>query len=98
MANTKVRIYIGLTTLVMGLVAAPSALAAGSAVETYSGVGGGTLAGVSSGTNGATAATDPGSLPFTGLDVGLLIGGGLLLVMIGVGMARLARRVDPQSS
>ena len=75
MANTKVRIYIGLTTLVMGLVAAPSALAAGSAVDTYGGVGGGTLAGVSSGANGASAASDPGSLPFTGLDVGLLMRG-----------------------
>jgi len=97
MTNTKVRIYIGLTTLVMGLVAAPSALAAGSAVDTYSGTGGASLAGVSSGASGGTA-TDPGSLPFTGLDVGLLIGGGLLLVLIGVGMARVARRVGPQSS
>ena len=97
MTNTKARIYIGLTTLVMGLVAAPSAIAAGSAVETYSGNGGASLAGVTAGASGSSAATDPGSLPFTGLDVGLLIGGGLLLVLIGVGMARFARRV-PQSS
>jgi hypothetical protein len=97
MTNTKARIYIGLTTLVMGLVAAPSAIAAGSAVDTYSGSGGASLAGVSGGASGSSTATDPGSLPFTGLDVGLLIGGGLLLVLIGVGMARLARRV-PQSS
>jgi hypothetical protein len=32
-----------------------------------------------------------GSLPFTGLDLGLLIGGGLLLLAIGFGLRRLAR-------
>ena len=86
-----------LSTLVVSLIVAPAALAAGSAVETYSGSGGAAAAGVASGANGTAAATDPGSLPFTGLDVSLLIGGGLVLVLIGVAVARLARRSDPQS-
>lgn len=36
-----------------------------------------------------------GSLPFTGLDVGLMIAGGLLLVGFGLGMRRLSRGAAP---
>ena len=96
MKNTKLRIYVGIATLVAALMAAPAAFA-GSAVETYSGAGGASAAGVASGASASTA-SDPGSLPFTGLDVGLLIGGGLVLLLIGVAMARLARRTSPQNS
>ena len=32
-----------------------------------------------------------GALPFTGLDIGLLVSGGLLLLAMGVGMRRLSR-------
>jgi hypothetical protein len=39
---------------------------------------------------------DEGSaLPFTGLDLALLLGGGGLLLTAGFGMRRLARRPDP---
>ncbi len=97
MKNMKLRMYVGLTTLVVALMAAPTAFGADSAVETYGGAGGASAAGVASGASGGSA-SDPGSLPFTGLDVGLLIGGGLMLVLIGVAMARLARRAGPQHS
>jgi len=36
-----------------------------------------------------------GALPFTGLDVAMLVGVGVLLVALGVGMLRLTRPVRP---
>ena len=36
-----------------------------------------------------------GTLPFTGMDLVLLLGGGGLLLTAGLGMRRLARRPDP---
>lgn len=100
--HSKLRIYIGLATLVMALSAAPMAFADSSAVETYGGAGGTPAAGVAAGAASGNAVdpgvTDPGSLPFTGLDVGLLIGGGLVLVLLGVGMARLAGRFRTQNT
>ena len=38
-----------------------------------------------------TRGTDGSTLPFTGLDVALLVGGGVLLLIMGVGMRRLTR-------
>ena len=43
----------------------------------------------------APQAVASGSLPFTGLDVGLMIAGGLLLVGFGLGMRRLSRSAAP---
>ena len=65
------------------MVAAPAALAqdSGSVVDGYGGCQGGIQSDVDGG----------GSLPFTGLDLGLLIGGGLLLLAVGFGLRRLAR-------
>ena len=37
------------------------------------------------------AAAQGGSLPFTGLDLGLLVAGGIVLLGMGVGLRRLAR-------
>ena len=37
------------------------------------------------------AAAESGSLPFTGLDLGLLLLGGIVLVGVGVGLRRFAR-------
>lgn len=85
--------------LVVGLALAPAALA-NSSVETYGGQGGEVAGSVSSGGPdlGATADADADSssaLPFTGLDLELLAGGGLLLLLGGFGMARMvARRED----
>jgi hypothetical protein len=93
------RIYIGFATLAMVLAAAPAALADSSAVDTYGGNGGSVAAGVAAGGSGGSAGSDTsGSLPFTGLDVGLIVGVGLVLLLIGVAMARLSRRADPQGS
>lgn len=84
--------------LVAALAFAPAALADNASVGTYGGQGGDVAGSVSGGD-----ATDPGSgeaveashssaLPFTGLDLKLLAGGGLLLLLGGFGMARVAAR------
>ena len=67
------------------VVYAPVALAQQSSVDGYGGGAGGIQSEVESG-GGAG-----GSLPFTGLDLGLLIGGGLELLAVGFGLRRLAR-------
>jgi len=67
------------------VVYAPVALAQQSSVDGYGGGAGGIQSEVESG-GGAG-----GSLPFTGLDLGLLIGGGLVLLAVGFGLRRLAR-------
>ena len=43
------------------------------------------------GSGGPTAEADSGSLPFTGLDLALLVGGGVLLVATGATLARVSR-------
>ena len=43
------------------------------------------------GDSGDVESTSGDSLPFTGLDIALLIGAGCLLVAVGVGMRRLTR-------
>ena len=96
----KTRMILSTMVLVVGLALAPAALA-NSSVETYGGQGGEVAGSVSSGGPtdlGATADADANSssaLPFTGLDLELLAGGGLLLLLGGFGMARMvARRED----
>jgi hypothetical protein len=46
-------------------------------------------------TEGGDGADEGSALPFTGLDLALLLGGGGLLLTAGFGMRRLARRPDP---
>ena len=47
-------------------------------------------------TAGTTAAdTSGGSLPFTGLDVALILGVGGVLLAVGLGTRRLTRHADP---
>jgi hypothetical protein len=71
------------------LLAAPSALAAGGAAgQTYGGSGG-VQNEVSQGAAGVASGS---SLPFTGLDLALLIVGGIALLVIGAGLRRAARR------
>jgi hypothetical protein len=64
---------------------APVALAQQSSVDGYGGGAGGIQSEVEGG-GGAG-----GSLPFTGLDLGLLIGGGVVLLAVGIGLRRFAR-------
>lgn len=78
----------------------PVAYGQSAVSDTYAGEGGGIVGTVDSG-NGPSAPTpqqvqvastsDDGSLPFTGLDVGLLALGGIALVGVGVGLRRFAR-------
>lgn len=75
------------------LALAPTALAAGSSGSAgtgYGGNGGGVQNEVSQGA--VHAASGGGTLPFTGLDLALLVVGGLSLVIVGAGLRRASRR------
>ena len=104
----KIRIWAGAVAVVaaMMLALAPVSYGLTSSVETYGGQGGNVAGSVASGTAGGPEATvsltsapapssSSSSLPFTGLDVVLLGGGGMLLLLAGVAMARLAGRTSP---
>ena len=103
MNRMKLRMILSMgTTFMLALALAPAALAQSSSVDTYS-PGGGDVAAVAaggddsgdsgdSGSPSGTAASSSSALPFSGLDVGLLAGGGFLLLLIGVGMARMVPR------
>jgi hypothetical protein len=79
---------------VLALAFASASFAANSSVETYSGGGGNVQTQVASGGNPSepSATSDSGSLPFTGFDVGLALGGGLILLAGGALIARLTPR------
>jgi hypothetical protein len=75
------------------LALAPAALAAsgsGSAGTGYGGNAGEVQNDVSQGA--VHAAATKGTLPFTGLDLALLVVGGLALVVVGAGLRRASRR------
>lgn len=86
---------VGLVASTLVLATAPGAMAQGSAAGTYQGPGGATNQVAVSGGSGAEA-TDPsatadstaGSLPFTGLDLGMALGGALLLLAAGLALSR----------
>lgn len=70
------------------LVLAPAALAGGgSAGKGYGGEGGNVQQQVS-----GAAGEKSGGLPFTGLDLGLLVAGGAVLVVAGAALRRAAKR------
>jgi hypothetical protein len=87
-----------LMAVVAALAVAAPAYAQNAVSDAYAGKGGGIVGTVDSG-NGPTASTPQqvttsgsnGSLPFTGLDIGLLAVGGVLLVGVGVVLRRVAR-------
>jgi len=94
------RLALLMAVVAVALALAAPAYAQNAVSDTYAGRGGGIVGTVESG-NGPTAstpqqvqATSPsgnGSLPFTGLDIGLLALGGVALVGVGVGLRRFAR-------
>lgn len=74
--------------LALMMLAPMNASAADSSVQGYGGSGGQVQAQVQANSQ------DPGtggSLPFTGLDLGLLVAGGAAMVLVGGGVRRLAR-------
>lgn len=75
----------GITAAIFGLLWVPAALGAGTAPG-YSGVGGAVQGGIQS------PPKTHGGLPFTGLDLSLMVIGALLLLLVGASMRRLARR------
>ncbi|MGZ4314892.1 MAG: hypothetical protein ACXVY8_07635 [Gaiellaceae bacterium] len=78
------KLRVAILTLCAFLLSTPVALAGGtsSGAHGYGGQAGVVQAQVQSGT---------GSLPFTGTDLFLLVGGGLLLVLLGVSLRLFAR-------
>jgi hypothetical protein len=85
------RRHIVFVAVLTGLLLVPVALAqSGSTSGTgYLGTAGETQSGVGSG--GSLGAASQGTLPFTGLDLALLVSGGLVLLMVGAGVRRLTR-------
>jgi len=86
---------LALVVAVIGVLAfAPAAFSQGSAGETY---GGDASVVETQVTGGGGASADPGDtnttsasgLPFTGLDIGFALGGGLLLLATGFGVSRM---------
>lgn len=79
----------------VALVLAGSALAGGSLVTSYGGQAQQALVKTSSATKSAKAkpaqAKASGTLPFTGVDVGVILAGGAVLVLTGLALRRTAR-------
>jgi hypothetical protein len=93
------RLALLMAVVAVALAVAAPAYAQNAVSDTYAGKGGGIVGTVDSG-NGPSASTpqqqvqvagNNGSLPFTGLDIGLLALGGVVLVGVGVGLRRFAR-------
>lgn len=84
----KVKAIFGM--LITALVAAPSALAVGSAESVYGSAAGVSQVQVQAASPAATVSSS-GSLPFTGLDLVLLLGGGLILLLTGVALYLISR-------
>jgi len=84
----KVKAIFG--ALTAALVAVPSALAVGSAESVYGGMEGVSQTQVQAANQAATVSSS-GSLPFTGLDLMLLVGGGMLLLLTGIALYLVSR-------
>jgi hypothetical protein len=82
------RIKLFCVAVIGALALVGGALAAGNQTPpTYRGTGGNVQEQVK-----GEGANTLGSLPFTGLDLALIVGGGLVLVIAGVSIRRLAAR------
>ena len=87
--SVKMRMILSTVVMIAALALAPAAMADSSSVGTYGGQGGEVAGSVASASDPASQSS---SLPFTGLDVGLMAGGGALLLLIGLTMARTVPR------
>jgi hypothetical protein len=91
----KTRLTSMIAILVVMLVVAAPAVAQTASQNGYSGTGGQVQAQVDDPSTTPVASTESGggdgSLPFTGLDLALLAGAGVVLVGAGIGMRRVTR-------
>jgi hypothetical protein len=100
------RLALIMAVVAVALTATAPAYGQSAVGDAYGGNGGGIMGAVSEGGPGGgnggettssapaqvqVASADSGSLPFTGLDLGLLALGGVVLVGVGVGLRRFAR-------
>jgi hypothetical protein len=89
-------LIVALVVTAAALVVTSAAFASGSAQQTYGGRGGNVQAQIQGGAKdpgtGTKAASKPGGLAFTGLDLTLMLGGGLVLIASGVALSRLMVR------
>lgn len=81
----RMRHFVGMTALVLTLAFAGTALAADPTVRAYGGQGGAIQRELQT-----PPRAKAGRLPFTGLDLGLLVGGGMVLVLVGGSLWRLS--------
>lgn len=93
MIKSKLRLSLGIFAVVAVMALGPgSALAQDSSIGTYAGAGGGAGNQVDQGADPASDDATSGALPFTGLDLGLVVGSSLLLIGTGMALSRLVAR------
>lgn len=83
----KVLIVAAFSLLALALSAVAFAASGSALLDEYSGLAGEVQTGVA----GTQAVNTPGTLPFTGLDLALIAGGGLLLLLTGWTLRRVGR-------
>jgi hypothetical protein len=84
------RFAIYVAAVAVALMLAATALA-GSGAAGYAGKAAGAQATVTKSTHGAVKGHSAGTLPFTGLDLTFIVGGGVVLLLAGVGFRRAGR-------
>jgi hypothetical protein len=82
----KVLIVAAISLLALALSAVAFAASGSALLDEYSG-----LAGVQTGVAGTETVNTSGTLPFTGLGLALIAGGGLLLLLTGWTLRRVGR-------
>jgi len=88
------RKVLTLSFVVLALAVAPAALAASGSGATTEGYGGQSTIQQTLGGSSGTPPTTSGALPFTGVDLGVIIAAGVVLLVMGVGLRRVSRRID----
>ena len=85
---------LAILVLAVPSLAMASSTCQGYGSQTCSSVGNGNVSSGTASNNASTSASSAGTLPFTGLDVALLVVGGGTLLGAGFVVRRLSRRLD----